>query len=93
MQEELIEKNRLAAITQTVLTISHEVNNPLFIMQGNLELLETGNLPEDAKLKMEKIKAACTRISQATKKLSQLEKAETTVIQGEQMMIDLEKSR
>jgi len=36
IQQELIEKNRLAAITETVLALGDEVNNPLLVISGNL---------------------------------------------------------
>jgi len=40
MQQELIEKNRLAAFTETVLALGDQVNNPLLVISGNLELLD-----------------------------------------------------
>jgi hypothetical protein len=41
MQKKLIEKNRLAAITETVLVLGDQVNNPLLVINGNLELLDS----------------------------------------------------
>ncbi|MBU1905828.1 MAG: hypothetical protein KJ923_02375, partial [Candidatus Omnitrophica bacterium] len=38
--QEIIERNRLVAVTETTLSLSHEINNPLLTVAGNLELLE-----------------------------------------------------
>ncbi len=96
MQEELIEKNRLAAITETVLAVGHEINNPLLAIQGNLELME-GDCKEKPSIeslvkRLNTMKTQCARIMQATGKLSSLSKPVSTVISGNSRMIDLDKS-
>lgn len=93
LQNELVEKNRLAAVTETALALSHEVNNPLLVMRGNLQLLEEdGNLPDMVKEKFDTIKGNCERIRTVTDKLSSLSKPATTTIYGKSKMIDLEHS-
>lgn len=96
MQEELIEKNRLSAITETVLAIGHEINNPLLAIQGNLELLEDDfkeKPPLESLVKrLNTMKTQCARIMTATGKLSSLSKPVSTVINGNSRMIDLNKS-
>ncbi|MCX5712163.1 MAG: hypothetical protein NTY47_03695, partial [Candidatus Omnitrophica bacterium] len=93
MQEELIEKNRLAAITETVLALGHEINNPLLAIQGNLELLELDYKEGDSLAKrLDTIKTQCLRIGQVTEKLSTLSKPVSIVISGNSRMIDLSKS-
>jgi signal transduction histidine kinase len=97
MQEELIEKNRLAAITETVLTLGHEINNPLLVMDGNIERLKTQILDSqtDAKTKdlVENIKSGCERIMAATDKLSKLSKPVMSKEFAGKKIIDLEKSK
>ena len=39
MQQKLIIYERVAAINQTVVTLNDEINNPLTIIQGNVELI------------------------------------------------------
>lgn len=96
LQEELIEKSRLAAITETTLTLSHEINNPLMIMRGNLEMLEDdfvkGGTPAHAKERVAKIKNHCERIRQITDKLTNLSRPVDTTIHGDKKMIDTDKS-
>ena len=94
MVTELIERNRLIAITETTLTLSHEINNPLLTMRGNLELLEM-DLPENmasldtARNRIFTIKNNCERIREATEKLTKLTKPATTTIHEDSKMIDL----
>ena len=96
LQNELIEKNRLAAVTETALALSHEVNNPLMIMRGNIELLKdelnASALPGDVKKKIETISSHCERIRLITEKLSALKKPVTTTIHGDTKMIDADRS-
>ena len=97
MQRELIEKNRLAAITETTLALSHEINNPLLAIMGNLELLgydlEETKLKESAKDRLSKIPNDCESIRQVTEKMSQLSRPVSTSIFGKSNMIDLTQSK
>jgi signal transduction histidine kinase len=96
LQGQLIEKSRLAAVTETALSLSHEVNNPLLIMRGNIDLLESELVPENQAANIQKrivtIKTNCERIRQVTEKMSTLTKPKTTVISGDVKMIDLPSS-
>ena len=97
LQAELIEKNRLAAINETALALSHEINNPLMVMRGSLELLEMEfvnfNVPDSVKSKFTDVKTHCDRIKRVTDKLATLTKPATVNFHGDMKMIDLEKSR
>ena len=93
MLSELIEKNRLAAVTETVLTLGHEINNPLLTVRGNLELIETRELSEDLQKRLATVKLNLERISQATEKLKNISKPESGNIYEDINMLDLEKSR
>ena len=96
MQQELIEKNRLAAITETVLTLGDQVNNPLLAISGNLELLQLElknlELTEKTRNRMETMRNNFYKIREVTEKMSKLTKAELVTIHGQARMIDLEKS-
>jgi signal transduction histidine kinase len=93
MEKELIEKNRLAAISETVLSLSHEINNPLLIMQGNLSLLEEAlkenNLPEQLQNRVSQVKNNCERIMQVTYKMSELSASSTLPVHEEIKMINM----
>lgn len=95
--DQLIERNRLAAITETTLALSHEINNPLLTVRGNLELLEndfTQNQITNSSIKnrLETIKDNCERIRQVTDKLATLSKPVSSNIYGGTKMVDLTKS-
>jgi len=96
LQEELLEKNRLAAITETVLTLGHEINNPLMVVHGNLELLEGDvtniNLPVSVKNRLNEIKNNCERIISVTQKMSNLSKPVSVTVHGKTKIIDLGQS-
>lgn len=96
MQHELIEKNRLAAITETVLALGDQVNNPLLAVTGNLELLELElrhlALSEKTKNRIETMRNNFYKIREVTDKMSRLHKVETITIQGDSRMVDFNRS-
>lgn len=96
MQQELIEKNRLAAITETVLALGDQVNNPLLAVSGNLELLELElrhlELSEKTRNRIETMRNNFSKIREATDKMSKLTKVELAAIHGDARMIDLGRS-
>jgi signal transduction histidine kinase len=96
MQKELIAKNRLAAITETVLALGDQVNNPLLVISGNLELLdlEIQNLEVGEKVhnRIATMRGNFQKIREVTDKMSKLTKVELVTIHGDTQMIDLNKS-
>ncbi len=96
MQQELIEKNRLAAITETVLALGDQVNNPLLAISGNLELLELElrkvEIGEKTRNRIETMKNNFLKIRDVTNKMSQLTKPALMTVHGDSRMIDLSKS-
>jgi len=96
MQQELIEKNRLAAITETVLALGDQVNNPLLAVSGNLEMLDseisTLNITEKVRNRLATMRNNMQKIREVTDKMSKLTKAELVTIHGSTRMIDLSKS-
>lgn len=94
---ELIEKQRLVAITETALALSHEINNPLLTVRGNLELLEneflSDQLSDKVKSRLVTIKDHCERIQQVTEKMSKLSKPVAEKVYGRAKMISLTNSQ
>jgi signal transduction histidine kinase len=92
LKDELLEKNRLAAITETTLTLSHEINNPLLMMSGNIEMLENdlreNKVPGHVMEKISKLKSHCEHIRGITSKLSHLSRPTTATVHGDIRMID-----
>jgi signal transduction histidine kinase len=97
MQEELIAKNKLAAITETVLTLGHEINNPLLVIRGNLEIIgsEINQIAvhPDLKERLSVIKINFDRIGEVTEKLSHLSQPVIDTVYGDSKIINLSKSR
>jgi len=96
MQQELIEKNRLAVITETVLDLGDQVNNPLLAISGNLEMLELElkhfELSEKTRNRIETMRNNFQKIRDVTERMSKLSKVESTAIHGDTQSIDLENS-
>ncbi len=96
MQQELIGKNRLAAITETVLTLGDQVNNPLLIISGNLELLDSeiksAGVSEKIQNRIQTMRNNFQKIREVTDKMSKLTKTELVRIHGDAQMIDLSRS-
>lgn len=67
-QTEEIKKERLAAIIETAIAVSHEVNNPLTAVLGNAQLLRlrTKDLPPEVEEKLKIIEEAAMRIQEVT---------------------------
>lgn len=97
MQQELIQKNRLAAITETVLTLADQVNNPLLVISGNLEMLalEVRHLEVGEKVhnRIQTMRSNYLKIREVTEKMSKLTKPETTTIHGDTRMINFDRSQ
>ncbi len=92
-QNELIEKERLAAITETVISLAHEVVNPLAIVMGNLDLSmgeaaegKMLNVPRD---RVHLMKANCDRIRVVMDKMSRVSRPSITTVVDNIKMLDL----
>ena len=93
---EVMEKQKLAAINETTLALSHEINNPLLTVRGNIELLE-GEFPkelisESIQNRLNVIKSHCERIRIATEKLAKISRPVSTAVYGDTKMVDINKS-
>lgn len=93
MENELVEKGRLAAISETVLSLAHEIRNPLTIVIGNLELLMgQANADKNMAVPLDRvnlIKTHCDRITDVMDKMSRISKPSFITFGGNIKMLDL----
>jgi PAS domain S-box-containing protein len=92
LQKKLLESERLAAYTQTVITLNHEINNPLTTVMGNVYLLEKdAESKSDTKLlkRLDIIQENCKRIQRVIKKLERINELKTVSYLGSTKMVDL----
>jgi signal transduction histidine kinase len=68
---DVLDKERLAAIVETAVTVNHEINNPLTAILGNVQLLlmKRQDLDGDLRTKLEAIEASAGRIKDVTQRL------------------------
>jgi PAS domain S-box-containing protein len=73
-QENLIKSERLAAITETSVAANHEINNPLFSILGQAQLLlrKYANADEETVNRLKTIEESALRIACVTRKLANL---------------------
>ena len=91
----LVKSERVAAISETAVTVNHEINNPLTAILGNTQLLlmAKDTLPKDAIAKLETIEKSAIQIRETTSKLmSIIEPVKSSYASGLNM-IDIEKSK
>ncbi len=91
----LVKSERVAAISETAVTVNHEINNPLTAILGNAQLLlmAKDSLPDDAVAKLQTIEKSAIQIRETTAKLmSIIEPVKSSYASGLNM-IDIEKSK
>ncbi len=94
-QENLIKSERVAAITETAVAANHEINNPLFSVLGEAQLLLRKYKGEDEETlrRLRMIEESALRISCVTKKLANLADPVVKEYPGiTSHMIDIDKS-
>ncbi|MCR6498346.1 cache domain-containing protein [Shinella sp. CPCC 101442] len=76
--KQLIMSEKLAAIGEITAGVAHEINNPIAVMQGNLEVVRSvvGDRAELAKVEFQLLDEQIQRISQIVTKLLQFAKPE-----------------
>jgi hypothetical protein len=93
--KKLVKSERAAAISETAVTVNHEINNPLTAILGNTQLLlmARDTLPAEAVAKLETIEKSAIQIRETTAKLmSIIEPVKSSYAAGLNM-IDIEKSK
>ncbi len=94
-QESLVKSERIAAITQTSVAANHEINNPLFAILGQAQLMlrEFEGKDEDVVRRLKTIEESALRIACVTKKLANLADPVVKEYSGvSTTMIDVDKS-
>lgn len=88
MTSQLMEEKQIRAVEATIGTFNHEINNPLSIIYGHLQLYE----PQDEKSKdlVKTIEKNMTRIIEANKKLTELKKIVFTNFEKDLSLLTLE---
>ncbi len=89
-----IKSARVEAMRETTATLNHEINNPLTVVLGNVQLLlmKADSLPEDVVKRLKLIEQSGLRIRDAVGQLMRLNEARTTTYIDNQKMIDLQGS-
>jgi C4-dicarboxylate-specific signal transduction histidine kinase len=94
-QESLVKSERIAAITETSVAANHEINNPLFAILGQAQLMlrEFEGKDEDMVRRLRTIEESALRIACVTKKLANLADPVVKEYSGvATTMIDVDKS-
>ncbi len=71
--KELLELKRKEAISATVCSLNHEINNPLMIISGNIQLLKATESNQNIKKKLEQIDNQINRITLILSQLREIE--------------------
>ncbi|MCP4542216.1 MAG: response regulator [Chloroflexi bacterium] len=90
-QAELVKAERLAAMGQIAVTVSHEINNPLTVVLGNIErlLAAASALPIKSRERLRRIEAETIRIRDVVRKLGNNIEDRPAPYVGQTMMIDI----
>ena len=94
LQSKLLEAERVAAITETAISVNHEINNPLCSILGytQLILMDRDSLEPDVVRKLEGIEKQIVRIQEITDKLGHISKPVLKDYVGGSRMLDMEHS-
>ena len=93
LQRELVRMQKKATVGEMMITINHEINNPLSAIIGNTELLlmELDDLPEKSARKLKTIHHESLRVRDILKRISRLREIESTPYLDGMSMIDIGK--
>jgi len=89
--DQLVESSELAAVAAMQVTLAHEINNPLAIAQGNIELLLNSTPPDHPN--HDRLKAAfeaCVRIRELVQRLVEMKKVVTKTYLGSVRMLNVD---
>jgi CheY-like chemotaxis protein len=89
-----IELERLRAVQEIAISLSHEINNPLTSIMGMAQLLLMipEKFDEESIAQLKWIEDSAKRIAHITRKLNELKRLEVTSYVGKDSMIDIEHS-
>jgi len=89
-QQEMIALEQKNAVLATIVTANHEINQPLTIAIGNLELLQNKLKNNPHQKLIDKVQNALKRIDAILTKLRRIDKIKMTSYLGETNMLDIE---
>jgi len=90
-QESVIEEERLKVLLQMAGATAHELNQPLMVLMGNVQLLEMEtDIPDAFTGRMSKIIEAANRIADIVKKIQTLRHDEPKTYAGGKTILNLE---
>jgi len=88
LHNRLLHSEQLALLAKTVVTLHHEINNPLAVIVGNAELVLSGRLTEGERRELlDAIKDQAMRVSAVLTRLSRIEHiVSTSYVKGTEML-------
>lgn len=91
ISREVLDKARLGAVTDTAVTVNHEVNNPLTAILGNVQLLLSKNegLSDEAVKKLRVVEECALKIRDVTQRLLKLTSVKSVEYSEGSTMLDL----
>ena len=90
-QKSVIEEERLKVLLQMAGATAHELNQPLMILMGNVQLMEMdGNVPAHLAGRVSKITEAASRISDTVKKIQTLRHDQPKTYAGGKTILNLD---
>lgn len=90
-QKSVIEEERLKVLLQMAGATAHELNQPLMILMGNVQLMEMdGGIPPHMADRVSKISSAANRISDTVKKIQTLRHDESRGYAGGKTILNLD---
>ena len=90
-QESIIEEERLKVLLQMAGATAHELNQPLMVLMGNVQLMEMdGEIPEHLSARVKKITEAANRIANIVKKIQTLRHDEPKTYAGGKTILNLD---
>lgn len=93
--KKMVNSERAAAVTETAVTVNHEINNPLTAILGNTQLLlmNKDKLSKEAVTKLETIEKSAIQIREVTNQLMTIIEPVRKQYASGLEMIDVEKSK
>ncbi len=90
-QKMAIEEERLKVLLQMAGATAHELNQPLMVLMGNIQLLEMeGDLPPPVSERISRITAAANRIAEIVKKIQTLRHDQPKAYAGGKAILNLD---
>ena len=90
-QKSMIEEERLKVLLQMAGATAHELNQPLMVLMGNVQLMEMdGEIPPRLTERVAKITGAANRISEIVKKIQTIRHDEPKAYAGGKTILNLD---